>query len=260
MMSLHMKVRVLGCSGGIGGANLRTTALLVDSDILIDAGTGVGDLSLAELASIDHIFLTHSHLDHIASIPFLVDTVGDMRKAPITIWALQATIDALRKNIFNWVIWPDFAAIPSADAPSLVFRPIDIGQVVEIGARRLTVLPANHVVPAVGYAIGAGAGTFAYTGDTTSHPPLWDALNRISDLRYLVIETAFSDIDAELAERSRHINPTMLARELGHLRSHPEVFITHLKPSQIELIMHEVSLRAADFSPRMLRGNQVFTL
>ena len=44
-----MKLRVLGCSGGIGGRHLRTTSLLVDNDILIDAGTGVGDVSLAEL-------------------------------------------------------------------------------------------------------------------------------------------------------------------------------------------------------------------
>ncbi|MBL8235616.1 MAG: hypothetical protein JNL98_44410, partial [Bryobacterales bacterium] len=52
-----MKVRVLGCSGGIGGANLRTTSMLVDRDILIDAGTGVGDLSLAEAtAAIDAAF------------------------------------------------------------------------------------------------------------------------------------------------------------------------------------------------------------
>ena len=74
-----MRLRVLGCSGGIGGRHLRTTSFLVDSDILIDAGTGVGDLTLAELSQIDHIFITHSHLDHVASIPFLVDTVGGMR-------------------------------------------------------------------------------------------------------------------------------------------------------------------------------------
>lgn len=260
MTSAHMKVRVLGCSGGIGGANLRTTSMLVDEDILIDAGTGVGDLSLAELAAIDHIFLTHSHLDHVACIPFLVDTVGDLRKAPLTVWALPETIEALRRHIFNWVIWPDFAEIPAPDTPSLVYRPIEIGQTVEVGSRRITVLPANHVVPAVGYAIDAGAGVFAYTGDTTAHPPLWEALNRIAGLACLVIETAFSDTEAELAERSRHINPAMLARELGHLRSRPEVYVTHLKPSQIDVIMHEVSLRAADFRPRMLQGNQVFTL
>ena len=35
-----MRLRVLGCSGGIGGRHLRTTSFLADSDILIDAGTG----------------------------------------------------------------------------------------------------------------------------------------------------------------------------------------------------------------------------
>lgn len=255
-----MDIRVLGCSGGIGGANLRTTSMLVDHDILVDAGTGVGDLSLAELTRIDHIFLTHSHLDHVTSIPFLVDTVGDLRQAPLTVWALPETIDALRKHIFNWVIWPDFSEIPTPQAPHLVFRPVAVAQVVEIGARKVTVLPANHTVPAVGYALETSEASFVFTGDTTAHPPLWEAINRLHNLRYLVIETAFSDSEADLAERSRHISPSMLARELANLRSRPEVYITHLKPSQIDLIMAEVSLRAADFKPRMLRGGQVFTL
>lgn len=234
--------------------------MLVDHDILVDAGTGVGDLSLAELTRIDHIFLTHSHLDHVASIPFLVDTVGDLREAPLTVWALPETIDALRKHVFNWVIWPDFSEIPTPEAPRLLFRPVAVGQVVEVGARKVTVLPANHTVPAVGYALEAGNGSFVFTGDTTAHPPLWEAINRLKNLRYLVIETAFSDSEADLAERSRHINPSMLARELSNLRSRPEVFVTHLKPSQIDLIMAEVTLRAAKFKPQMLRGDKVFAL
>ena len=40
-----MKFRVLGCSGGIG-ARARTTSFLVDDDVLLDAGTGVEDLSI----------------------------------------------------------------------------------------------------------------------------------------------------------------------------------------------------------------------
>ncbi|MBI1991107.1 MAG: 3',5'-cyclic-nucleotide phosphodiesterase, partial [Betaproteobacteria bacterium] len=43
-----MRLRILGCSGGIG-RGLRTTSMLLDHDILIDAGTGVGDLSIDEL-------------------------------------------------------------------------------------------------------------------------------------------------------------------------------------------------------------------
>ena len=81
-----MKLRILGCSGGIGG-NHRTTSMLIDEDILIDAGTGVGDLSISELAKIDHVFLTHSHLDHVTSIPFILDTVGWTRDKALAIHA-----------------------------------------------------------------------------------------------------------------------------------------------------------------------------
>ena len=95
-----MKLKVLGCSGGIGG-NLHTTSLLLDHDVLIDAGTGVSELSLTELAMIDHIFVTHSHLDHIACIPFMLDTVGFMRDGPLTVYASEETLGILRQHIFN---------------------------------------------------------------------------------------------------------------------------------------------------------------
>ena len=93
-----MRVRVLGCSGGIGGRHLRTTSLLVDHDILIDAGTGLPDLPLAELAAIDHVFITHSHLDHIAALPLMVDSVEDLRERPLTIHATAATLETIRSH------------------------------------------------------------------------------------------------------------------------------------------------------------------
>src|ERR1039457_1186052 len=62
-----MKLAVLGCYAGIGGAR-RTTALLLDDDVLIDAGSGVGELSLEQMVKVDHVFLTHSHLDHCGFI------------------------------------------------------------------------------------------------------------------------------------------------------------------------------------------------
>ena len=106
-----MKLRILGCSGGIGG-NLRTTSLLLDHDVLIDAGTGVGDLSLAEMCAINHVFVTHSHLDHIACLPLLIDSVGFMRDQPLVIHATDETLAILKEHVFNWEIWPDFTEIP----------------------------------------------------------------------------------------------------------------------------------------------------
>lgn len=122
-----MKLRVLGCSGGVGG-RLRTTSMLLDHDILIDAGTGVGDLSLDELARIDHVFLTHSHLDHIAFLPFILDSVAGMRDRPLTIFATEETIASLQQHIFNWKIWPDFRRIPNLDQPCMRYEEVVVGK------------------------------------------------------------------------------------------------------------------------------------
>jgi Cft2 family RNA processing exonuclease len=253
-----MKLRVLGCSGGIGGRHLRTTSLLIDNDILIDAGTGVGDVSLAELMLIDHIFVTHSHLDHICSIPFLVDTVGGMRNKPLTIHATEPTLEILRNHIFNWSIWPDFSQIPTPGNPFMQYQALELGQTIEVKGRKITTLPANHVVPAVGYQVDSGRESLVFTGDTTTNDPLWKIVNKIANLRYLVIETAFCDRERDLAIASKHLCPSLLAEELAKLERNAEVFITHLKPGEIELTMQEIEDCAGRYKPRMLQNNQVF--
>lgn len=230
----------------------------VDQDILIDAGTGAADLSLEEMARIDHIFLTHSHLDHICSIPFLADTVGHMRTRPVTVHGIKPTLDALRNHIFNNVIWPDFAALPRADAPYLRYREVVLGQTVELGDRSITVLPANHLVPAVGYWLDSGAGSLVFTGDTTVNDSLWEVVNRIDNLRYLIIETAFCEKDREIAIASKHLCPSLLAEELAKLKRPAEILITHIKPGELDLTMHEIASQVQTHQPRMLATGQDF--
>ena len=252
-----MRLKILGCSGGIGG-NLRTTSMLLDHDILIDAGTGVGDLLVAELSLIDHIFVTHSHMDHVSSIPFLADTVGWMRNKPITVHATAETIAILKEHLFNWLLWPDFAQIPDAKNPVLRYETITLGKTVELNGRRITPLPANHVVPAVGFRIDSGRASLVFTGDTTTNDPLWREVNRVDNLRYLIIETAFCNSEKDLAITSKHLCPSMLAEELSKLKRPAEIYITHLKPGEIELTMREVEECAAKWKPRMLQHSQVF--
>jgi ribonuclease BN (tRNA processing enzyme) len=253
-----MRLRVLGCSGGIGGRNLRTTSFLVDNDILLDAGSGVGDLSLAELTRIDHVFVTHSHLDHVTSIPFLVDTVGGMRAKPITVHATAPTIEILRNHLFNWSIWPDFTEIPNAEAPFMRYEEVELGRTVTVGGRAFTPIPAVHTVPAIGYQLDSGAGSLVFTGDTGPNDELWKVVNRISNLKVLIIETAFSNKERQLAEVSKHLCPSMLADELAKLERRPEVWITHLKPGEIELTMEEIEAVAGNIRPRMLQNGQQF--
>jgi ribonuclease BN (tRNA processing enzyme) len=252
-----MKLRILGCSGGIGG-DLRTTSMLLDHDMLIDAGTGVGELSVSELSQIDHIFVTHSHMDHITSIPFMADTVGWMRDRPITVYATAETIEILQQHLFNWKLWPDFTQIPDAGNPVLRYRSVALGETVDLGGRRITPLPANHVVPAVGYRIDSGASSLVFTGDTTTSNALWQEINRIGNLRYIIIETAFCNSEKDMAIASKHLCPSMLAEELSKLALPAEIYITHLKPGEIELTMQEIEECAGKWNPRMLKNNQIF--
>ncbi len=252
-----MRLRVLGCSGGIGGRHLRTTSFLVDSDILIDAGSGVGDLTLAELSQIDHIFITHSHLDHVTSIPFLVDTVGGMRSRPITVYASRATIEIMRNHLFNWSIWPDFTEIPTAEAPFLRYQELELGSAVRLGTRCIQPIPARHTVPAVGYHLDSGAASLVFTGDTGPNDALWRVVNAIGNLKFLIIETAFSNKERKLAEMARHLCPATLAEELAKLEVDAEIYITHLKPGEIEPTMLEIEECAGKYRPQMLQNNLV---
>jgi ribonuclease BN (tRNA processing enzyme) len=238
-----MIVRVLGCSGAIA-AGCKTTAFLLDDDVLVDAGTGVGDLTLDELAKIDHIVLSHSHLDHVLSIPLLADSVMRQRITeseyrPIHVHALPQTLSALRQHVFNGVIWPDFTRLPTDSRPILKLVPIEVGQTLELGGKRIEVLPAAHTVPAVGYAVDTPSGWWVYTGDTGPNPALWAALEgrRIAQL---VIETAFGDDERPLADLSKHLAPSSLATELQQLAGSVPVHITHTKPGEREAVLAEI--------------------
>lgn len=235
-----MKVRVLGCSGAIA-RDCRTTSFLIDERILVDAGTGVGDLTLDEMTAIDHVFLTHSHLDHIAALPLMLDAVSFRRGSPLQVHALPETIAALQAHVFNNVIWPDFSRIPSAAAPFVQYGTLAVGQMLHVGGAVIEVLPAEHTVPAVGYAVQGETGWWVFSGDTGRNPAFWRRVNQIP-MAMLVIETAFSNRESALAERAQHLSPHMLAEELAQLNpAHPcPIYITHTKPSETELIMEEI--------------------
>lgn len=262
-----MQIRVLGCSGSIA-AGSRTTSFLVGQDVLIDAGTGVGDLSLDEMAQIDHIFVTHSHLDHVLAIGLLADSVTRVRRQlgrpPIRVHALPATLTALRQHVFNGVIWPDFTRLPEPAAPVLALHAIETGQVVTAGAVVVEALPASHTVPAVGFAVreaatGDAGPHWVFTGDTGPNAALWERLAGMK-VGALVIETAFRNDEHQLARISQHLCPSRLHDELLGLRTPTDVYITHIKPGEVEVVMAEVGAQRSEHRIRALQHGCLMTI
>lgn len=245
---MAINLRILGCSGTIA-KGCYTTSFLLGEHILIDAGTGVGRLTLEEMRRIDHVFLTHSHLDHVAALPLLLDAVGAHRSQPVQVYALPQTVEALRQHIFNNVVWPDFSRIPTPEAPFVQFQPVAVGQTFTLAGAQIEVLAASHSVPAVGYAARGlhGRGWWVYSGDTDGTPAFWQRVNALARAPHagvvaLFIETAFSNHEQALARKSRHLSPATLAQELAHLEpgvTFP-IYITHAKPRESQRIMHEV--------------------
>lgn len=255
-----MRIRVLGCSGGIG-AGARTTAMLVDNDVLIDAGTGIGDLELDDLDSIRHVFLTHAHLDHVAGLPMLADHVFDENfKVPLTVYAREETLRALQDHLFNGVIWPDFSKLPSPENPMLRYRVCSPGDTITIGHRGFYAVDVMHSVPSLGFTVQNSGGAFAVSGDTKTNETLWPVLNACDDLRVLVIEVSFPDEMESLAFESGHYTPKSLTEDLKRLRHEPEIWLTGMKPGEEKRIFEQVVTAAPDKNIKMLSRGTILTV
>ncbi len=253
-----MRIKVLGCSGGIG-PGLRTTSLLVDDELLIDAGTGVGDLTLAQQRRIRRVFLTHSHLDHVCGLAFLADNVFDLVDGGIDVHASRETLAIIREHLFNWRIWPDFSVLPNESHALLRWCETGVGEVFSIGDdQSLSAFQVLHTVPAVGYVIEARRSTFAFTGDAYADDGMWNTLNALSRLDRLMIEIAFPDEQAALGYSAKHFTPNLLSQELKKLRHRPKLYLTHHKPGYEDLIQRQckTALRGWDYD-HVTRGDTI---
>ncbi len=252
-----MRITALGCHGSITGER-RTTCYMVDDDILIDVGTGAGDLTLEQSIAIDTAFLTHAHLDHCALLPMLADAAGGFRNAPLTVYALPETIAALKEHMLNGTLWPDYTVLPAPNNPYIRFMPISVGATVETRGRRFTALPTRHAIPCVAYRVDSGAASWVYSADTTLCEEFWLALNTIDNLRYLLVEVTFLNANASNAQRAGHMTAELLAQGLRLLRRPGQLFVVHMEAGREDRTLLEIESVAREFAPTTLQRGQVF--
>jgi ribonuclease BN (tRNA processing enzyme) len=235
-------IKALGAYGG-KGKDKATTSLLVSKHIVIDAGNIFGGLD-EETECIDHILLSHSHMDHIVDIPFIIDTYFEKRTKSLKIYGLKETINSIQKHLLNWELWPDFSKIKliHSDDMAIEFVVLEPYQEFCIDGIHFKSVPVNHIVPCIGYVIKkSNMHSLFFTADTYICDTIWDEINANPDIQSLVIDVAFPSRLDELAKSSKHLTPSLLNEELKKLkRDDVTIFINHLKPNVVDEIKQEI--------------------
>ena len=237
-----MKLRVLGCHGG-ELPDCKSTCFLVDGVLALDAGALTSTLPLEELAKIDDILLTHSHFDHVKDLPLLSDLLVGKRDKPVRVHGSKACIQALRDNMFNNALWPDFTRIPSQRHPVFELHAFQAGSDFDMGPFHVRSVPVDHPVESCGFVVtkkGTGA-ALAISGDTGPTEGLWKLLNETKQLKALLLETSFPNALQGLADISGHLTPNTLESELKKFqRGSAQVLLYHLKPAFVDQLKQEV--------------------
>lgn len=235
-----MKIRVLGAYGA-EGLGQRPTSFLVDDRILIDAGTVGGALTMSEQQAIEHALISHSHLDHVAGLAFLTETLAfsETRK-PLSVASLEPVTTALRAGIFNNLGWPDFSEIPP-EAPVMKYRALVEEAEQRVGDLWVTPVPVTHTVPTSGFILHDGSSGFIYSGDTGPTEALWKAAKGLRGLRAAIVECAFPNRMSALAEVAKHMTPNLIRRELDKIPPDLPIWIYHIKPQFYDEVVDELS-------------------
>ena len=217
------------------------TSMLVDGTVALDAGSLAQALTLGEQAAVRHVFVSHSHLDHILTLPFFLKNIFGSVEFPVLLHGLPETLAALEGHIFNGTVWPDFAAIPApCGRPAVAYRPLTANAPVEADGLRVTPIPVSHTVPTVGFLVEDGHSAFAYTSDTGPTDSIYEVANALPNLRLFITEASFRNSQGALAAASGHLTPAMLAKELGKLRPGVPAGIFHITPADRPMLVDEL--------------------
>jgi len=216
------------------------SSALVNDVIALDAGCVGFYRGAQEQARVKHVLLSHTHLDHLASLPIFVENAFEGKSECVTVHGSADVLDCCRRFLFNDRLWPDFVALSSGERPFLRLREFDAGQTIDVEGLRITAVALNHVVPTVGYIVSDGGGSVGFVSDTGPTDEVWRRLNAAGDLKALFLEATFPNHLAWLADVSRHLTPALFGAELKKLNRPVRTVVVHMKARYQAQVMAEV--------------------
>jgi ribonuclease BN (tRNA processing enzyme) len=258
-----MIFRVLGSFGG-DSPTCRMTSFLLDGVVAIDAGAITRALTIEEQKAIRHVVITHTHIDHTATLPFLIENIFGSSEEPVSIYATKRVLANVRRHLFNNDTWPDFTRIPNHMYPTVRFVEVEPEVPFTIpglpsGDLEVTPVPVNHIVPTMGLVLRQGGSSIIFTSDTGPTERIWEVANATEDLQALIVECSFPNRLQEVADVSLHLSPASLATELHKLQRDVQVFLYHFKPPYVEELTEEVAATDLPHPVTLLEQDRTYT-
>lgn len=231
-------IKILGAYGG-KATNMQLTSLQLSKEVVLDAGNILEGLGNG-IKNINHVFISHSHLDHINDIGFLIDATFELREETLKVYGRKDNLKDIQEHILNWSIWPDFTKINliTNNIPAVELVEIELGEVIEVDGCKIKAIENNHTPSSNGYVIEKDDSAILFTSDTYCCDTIWEEVNSNKKITAIIIDVSFPSRMAQLAYDSKHLTPALLEDELKKLtRDDISVYINHIKPSyKVELI------------------------
>ena len=231
-------IKILGAYGG-KATNMALTSLQLSKEVVMDAGNILEGLGNG-IKNINHVFVSHSHLDHINDIGFLIDATFEHRKIPLKIYGRKKTLEDIEKHILNWDIWPDFSKINliGSELKAIELVEIELNKEIEVDGCKIKAIENNHTASSNGYVIEKGGKAILFTSDTYCCDSIWEEINNNPKISCVLVDVSFPSRMAQLAFDSKHLTPDLLKDELQKLkRDDITVYVNHIKPAyKIELV------------------------
>ena len=235
-----MRIRLVGSALGERHPHHYLMSLIVNDRIAFDAGS-IGYLSpVSDQRKIEYVFLSHSHLDHIGSLPIFLDNIYDSSPNCPTVYAPETVRQCLQSDFFNDRVWPDFLRLSEEEAPFLRVQNLSHGQTVSVNGVTVTPVAVDHVVPNLGFLIDDGDSTVALVYDTGPTDAVWQVMEQRDNLKAVFVETSFPDSLQWLADKAMHLTPQLLNAELAKLKKKIPVVVIHIKAAYYEQVVAEL--------------------
>lgn len=216
------------------------TSFLINNHVAIDAGSLGYWRSPAEQAAVRHLFISHTHMDHVASLPIFLENVIGLADSPVVAYASAAVQECLRGDMFAGRLWANFLELTHDGKPFVILRTLESGQSVEVEGLRITAVAVNHTVPTVGYIIEEPGATVVIPSDTGPTEEIWQRAGRLQNLKAVFLEATFPNALAPLADITRHLTPSTFVSQMQKLPPSVRFLAVHLKANCAEEVAAEL--------------------